>query len=88
MIIVLKPDTSKKEIRGLIEDIKRKGLKPVEFEGLERTVIHVLGNLTDDFENHLISVGQRIFCSPFIILSMNGNILSYECTGTWRVKSS
>ena len=48
MIIVLKPNTSKEDINNLAERIKEKGLKPVEFEGAERTVIHVLGDVRED----------------------------------------
>ncbi len=51
MIIVLKPNTSKEEIANLVQRIKEKNLKPVVFEGDERTVIHVLGNVTDDIVN-------------------------------------
>ena len=55
MIIVLKPNTEKKEIDSLLEKIKEAGLKPVEFEGVERTVIHVLGNVTEDTSGHFSS---------------------------------
>ena len=48
MIIVLKPKTSKEEIAALSDKIKEKGLKPVAFDGVERTVIHVLGDVKDD----------------------------------------
>ncbi|MBI1935920.1 3-deoxy-7-phosphoheptulonate synthase [Candidatus Woesearchaeota archaeon] len=51
MIIVLKPNSSKEEIANLVDRIKEKSLKPVVFEGDERTVIHVLGNVTDDIVN-------------------------------------
>lgn len=56
MIIVLKPSTSKEEIINLVERIKEKGLKPVEFEGVERTVIHVLGNVTEETVSTFSSV--------------------------------
>ncbi|MEK6946423.1 MAG: 3-deoxy-7-phosphoheptulonate synthase [Nanoarchaeota archaeon] len=56
MIIVLKPNVSKEEIHNLVARIKEKGLKPVEFEGDERTVIHVLGSVTDDIVNSFSSV--------------------------------
>ena len=52
MIIVLKPNTSKEEIKDLIKGIQEAGLKPVEFEGDERTVVHVLGNVTEESVNH------------------------------------
>lgn len=39
MIMVLKPNTAKNEIKNLSDRIREKGLKPVEFEGAERTVI-------------------------------------------------
>ena len=44
MIIVLKPDASKKQIDHLIERIKQLGLKPVVSKGTERTVIGVIGS--------------------------------------------
>ena len=56
MIIVLKPNTPKEEIKDLIKGIQESGLKPVEFEGDERTVIHVLGNVTEESVNHFGSV--------------------------------
>ena len=56
MIIVLKPNTPKEEIKDLIKAISESGLKPVEFEGDERTVIHVLGNVTEESVNHFGSV--------------------------------
>ena len=55
MIIVLKPNTSKEEISELTSKLKERSLKPVEFDGIERTVIHVLGNVTDDIANHFTS---------------------------------
>lgn len=51
MIIVLKPNTKKEEIKNLIKKIEEKGLKPVPFEGVERTVIHVLGKVREDSVN-------------------------------------
>lgn len=48
MIIVLKPKTKQDDIESLLKKIKEKGLKPVAFEGIERTVIHVLGDVRDD----------------------------------------
>ena len=48
MIIVLKQNTSREEINGVAEILKKKGLKPVEFDGIERTVVHVLGEVKDD----------------------------------------
>lgn len=56
MIIVLKPKTKKEEIDRVIEKIKKKGLKPIEFEGVERTVIHVLGEVRDDSPKDLKSI--------------------------------
>jgi len=55
MIIVLKPNTSKEEINDLSNKLKEVNLKPVEFDGIERTVIHVLGNVTDEVANHFRS---------------------------------
>lgn len=51
MIIVLKPKTKKDDIKAIVEKIKSRGLKPVEFDGVERTVIHVLGDVRDDHVN-------------------------------------
>jgi 3-deoxy-7-phosphoheptulonate synthase len=56
MIIVLKPKTSKEDIADLESKLKEKSLKPVEFEGDERTVIHVLGNVTDGIVGHFKSL--------------------------------
>jgi len=56
MIIVLKPNTAKEEIASLVTRIKERGLKPVEFDGVERTVIHVLGNVTEEIVNNFSSV--------------------------------
>jgi 3-deoxy-7-phosphoheptulonate synthase len=56
MIIVLKPGTKKEEISSLTEKIKQKGLKPVQFEGVERVVIHVLGDVRDDSADGLRSL--------------------------------
>lgn len=55
MIIVLKPKASKEEINGISSKLKEISLKPVEFDGVERTVIHVLGNVTDEIANHFRS---------------------------------
>ena len=56
MIIVVKPKTSKEELTKLIDNIKEVGLNPVEFEGEERTVIHVLGEVRNDTEAHFKSI--------------------------------
>lgn len=48
MIIVLKKNTEKKDIEKIVERIKEKGWKPVAFEGVERTVIHIHGDVRDD----------------------------------------
>ena len=56
MIIILKEETSKEEISSLLASIKEKNLRPVEFDGDERTVVHVLGNVTDDIVNSFSSV--------------------------------
>lgn len=55
MIIVLKPNTSKEDIEDISVKLKDRNLKPVEFDGVERTVIHVLGNVTDEIANHFTS---------------------------------
>ena len=56
MIIILKEETSKEEIKDLIEKIKETELRPVEFNGDERTVIHVLGNVTEQTVNSFSSI--------------------------------
>ncbi len=43
MIIVLKPDATKKQIHHLVEKIKELGLKAMVSEGTERTIIGVIG---------------------------------------------
>src|SRR3989338_3055348 len=43
MIIVLKPDATKKQLDHLIERIKTLGLKPMVSKGTERTIIGVIG---------------------------------------------
>ena len=43
MIIVLKPDASKKQVDHVIERIKALGLKPMVSKGTERTIIGVIG---------------------------------------------
>ena len=55
MIIILKQHTSKEEIMNITNIIQEKGLKPVEFDGVERSTIHVLGNVTEDLANHFKS---------------------------------
>ena len=44
MIIVLKPDATKKQLNHLLEKIKELGLKPMVSEGIERTIIGVIGS--------------------------------------------
>jgi len=43
MIIVLRPDATKKQIDHLIEKVKKLGLKPMVSKGVERTIIGVIG---------------------------------------------
>ena len=43
MIIVLKPDVTKKQFNHLLERIKELGLKPMISKGTERTIIGVIG---------------------------------------------
>ena len=43
MIIVLKPDATKKQIDHVIERVKAAGLKPMVSKGTERTIIGVIG---------------------------------------------
>jgi len=44
MIIVLKPDATKKQIEHLIERVKALGLKPMVSRGTQRTIIGVIGS--------------------------------------------
>ncbi|MBD3203657.1 3-deoxy-7-phosphoheptulonate synthase [Candidatus Woesearchaeota archaeon] len=44
MIIVMKPNTEKKEIERVIKKIEDEGLKPVPLYGEERTVVAVIGD--------------------------------------------
>ena len=43
MIIVLRPDATKKQIDHIIEKVKKLGLKPMVSSGVERTIIGVIG---------------------------------------------
>ncbi|MBU1912440.1 MAG: 3-deoxy-7-phosphoheptulonate synthase [Candidatus Omnitrophica bacterium] len=43
MIIVLRPDATKKQIDHLIDKVKKLGLKPMISRGVERTIIGVIG---------------------------------------------
>ncbi|PIP67794.1 MAG: 3-deoxy-7-phosphoheptulonate synthase [Candidatus Omnitrophica bacterium CG22_combo_CG10-13_8_21_14_all_43_16] len=43
MIIVLRPDATKKQIDHLINKVKKLGLKPMVSRGVERTIIGVIG---------------------------------------------
>ncbi|MDO8480461.1 MAG: 3-deoxy-7-phosphoheptulonate synthase [Nanoarchaeota archaeon] len=47
MIIVLKPNTRNEDRQTLLEAISKRGLKPVEFAGTERSTIHVLGDVNE-----------------------------------------
>ena len=44
MIIVLKPDASKENVKHIVEKVKKLGLKPWVSEGEERTIIGVIGS--------------------------------------------
>ena len=44
MIIVLKPNATKKQLDHLLERIKALGLKPMVSKGTERTIIGVIGS--------------------------------------------
>ena len=44
MIIVLKPNATKKQIAHLVEKIKALGLKPMVSTGVERTIVGVIGS--------------------------------------------
>jgi len=56
MIIVLKPRAKKAEIEHVKEEIEKHGWKPMLFEGKERTVIHVIGDIGDYNGNGLNSI--------------------------------
>lgn len=43
MIIVLRPDATKKQIDHIVEKVKALGLKPMVSKGVERTIIGVIG---------------------------------------------
>jgi len=43
MIIVLKPEATKKQVTHIVEKIRELGLKPMVSEGVERTIIGVIG---------------------------------------------
>jgi len=51
MIIVLKPDISKKEELAVLKEIKKLGYKPHVMRGVERTVIGAIG---DERKNHTL----------------------------------
>jgi len=54
MIIVLKQNTKKEDTEHVLQKVKDAGLKPVEFRGVERTVIHVMGDVSrvaDSFDS-------------------------------------
>ena len=44
MIIVLKPDISKKDEQAVLREIKKLGYKPHVMRGVERTVIGAIGD--------------------------------------------
>lgn len=43
MIIVLRPDATQKQIKHIVEKVKKLGLKPMISRGVERTIIGVIG---------------------------------------------
>lgn len=43
MIIVLRPDVTEKQIKHIVEKVKKLGLKPMISRGVERTIIGVIG---------------------------------------------
>ncbi|MFH1439395.1 MAG: 3-deoxy-7-phosphoheptulonate synthase [Candidatus Woesearchaeota archaeon] len=51
MIIVLKQNTKQEEIDNVIRLVEEKGLKPVPFQGVERTVVHVQGDVRAESNN-------------------------------------
>ena len=56
MIIVLKPRTKKEDAEHVMEEVRRHGWKPMPFHGVERTVIHVIGEIHDDSTNGFDSI--------------------------------
>ncbi|MCK4463186.1 MAG: 3-deoxy-7-phosphoheptulonate synthase, partial [Candidatus Omnitrophica bacterium] len=43
MIIVLRPDATKQQVEHIVEKVKKLGLKPWVSQGIERTIIGVIG---------------------------------------------
>ncbi|UCH12426.1 MAG: 3-deoxy-7-phosphoheptulonate synthase [Candidatus Omnitrophota bacterium] len=43
MIIVLRPEATEKQIRHIVDKVKKLGLKPMVSKGIERTIIGVIG---------------------------------------------
>lgn len=44
MIIVLRPDATEKQIKHIVDKVKKLGLKPMISKGVERTIIGVIGS--------------------------------------------
>ncbi|MEO6034053.1 MAG: 3-deoxy-7-phosphoheptulonate synthase [Verrucomicrobiota bacterium] len=58
MIIVLKPDISKKDELAVLKEIKKLGYKPHVMRGVERTVIGAIG---DERKNHTLETLTAVF---------------------------
>jgi len=58
MIIVLKPDISKKDETAVLKEIKKLGYKPHVMRGVERTVIGAIG---DERKNHTLETLTAVF---------------------------
>jgi 3-deoxy-7-phosphoheptulonate synthase len=63
MIIVLKPGTQQADIDAVMDKVREHSLKPVSFEGVEQTVIHVIGDVRDETPIHF----QGIPCVEKIV---------------------
>lgn len=56
MILVLHPNVPEQEIQQLADRIRANGLRPEISPGVERTIIHVLGNAREEFSKEWESV--------------------------------
>ncbi len=56
MIIVMKPGATQNQAAHIMEELEKKGLKPVPLYGVERTVIAVIGEERDLNQGHLESL--------------------------------
>ena len=52
MIVVLKPEISRKEEQAVLKEIKKLGYKPHVMRGVERTVVGAIGDERTHGESH------------------------------------